>query len=1098
MIRLIYGSHGSGKTTALLRDIAKDTADGIHTFLIVPEQESVQSERSTLEHLPPSSQLHLEVVNFSRLYNRVCREYGGLSYRYVTSPIKHLLMWQNLRELAPLLEHYGSSTQDSSLCELMLSARNECRASGLMPNDLEEAAKKLEKDSLLAKRLRDLALITASFDRLVEEQYSDSADDLCRLLDVLRTKSFFRGCHVYVDSFSSFTAVEHKILERIFATAENVTVTVPLPHPDYRDISTEGIQESHRRLLASAKLHGGNETVVLRKNYRTESATLSYLSESLWNMERTSGSEERYADGSIVMEICHTRYAEAEAAAAHVLELLRSGERCRDIVILARNPEQYEGIIEPAFEKNGIPYFFSQKTDLSSLPPVKLLLSALRIKQYHFQKNDVISHIKTGMYDFSSRDVDLFEEYVETWNLHGSRFGDEEWTMNPDGFAEELSPRGQSILLAANRVRARLYEILQTFFLLLDAAENVPDLCRAVYKYFTDLSLEDRLRALAEAEWKRGNQREAQVLHDVYGTLLHALADIATAMPEESVTTEEFSLILKTVFSQTDIGTIPTSVDEVVIGSAAMLRPANPKYVLLLGLCEGEFPAAVGERGLFSWGDRDILSELGVELSSNQSVQSSDELMYVHRAMSAPSHGLYLFTHTSDLNGKQKTPSLPFNRVKALFSNLEPHTYIGDDLSYLAGAPRSAIAHARALDGTAEGNALAYALEEHLPMARSLTTRSASESACHISKETAHELMGGSVRFSSSRFESYVSCPFQYYCTYVLALREKKQATFRASHMGTFIHYILEHLLRSAITEREDGSFPDDEELIRMTEQTVEDYIERICPRELRSSRRLGHLYTRLKRLSLLMVRNIVEEFSHSAFRPAFFELKTNGRDGNPSPMEFVLEDGCRVSFSGIIDRVDLLKRDGQVFVRVVDYKTGSKVFSLDDVAHGINVQMLLYLFTLCRNRDTFFSERVGLPPDEGLTPAGVVYLSANVPVIQAEDYDSEEEVLKKAGDSLKRSGLLLHDTDILRAMNDELSPGFLAGIKQSKKDGSLSGDALCTEDGFTQLYQQIEDTVKRITARMRDGQADAAPLTYGGKDPCAYCNMKPICRKTK
>ena len=1095
MIRLIYGPYGSGKTTAILREIAKDTAKGIHTFLIVPEQESVQSERATLEHLPPSAQLHLEVVNFSRLYNLVCREYGGLSYRYATSPVKHLLMWQNLRELAPILEHYGASAEDPALCDLMLSARSECRASGLTPKDLEVTAGKLDKDSPLAKRLRDLALIHASFDRLLAEQYSDSADDLCRLLDLLKTKPFFEGCHVYVDSFSSFTAVEHRILERIFATAEKVTVTVPLPRPDYRDLSTEGIEESHRRLLASAKAQGGHETLILRNRFHTESATLTYLSDALWNME-CGREEKKFSDGSIVMEVCDTRYSEAEAAASHILELLRRGERCRDIVVLTRNPEQYRGILEPALEKNGIPYFFSQKTDLSTLPPVKLLLSALRIKQYHWQKNDVISHVKTGMYDFSTRSLDLFEEYVETWNLHGSRFSEEEWTMNPDGFAEEISPRGQSILLAANEVRSGLFEILQRFFLLLDASEKVPELCRAVYKYFCDLSLEDRLNRLAEAEWKRGNRKEARVLRDVYGILLSALADVATAMPEESVTTEEFSLILKTVFSETDIGTIPTSVDEVVIGSAAMLRPASPKYVFLLGLCEGEFPAAVSDNGIFSWGDRDTLSALGMELSTNHSVQSSDELMYVHRAMSAPSHGLYLFTFTSELNGRAKSPSLPFNRVKALFSNLEPHTYVGSDLSYLVGAPRSAIAHARALAGTEEGEALTLALSHHLPKASALTHASASEPDCHVSEEVAQELMGKAVRFSSSRFESYVSCPFAYYCTYVLGLREKKQATFRASNMGTFIHYILEHLLRAAVTESEDGALPDDETLIRMTEETVAEYVERICPKELRESRRLRHLYTRLKRLSLLMVRNIVEEFSHSTFRPAFFELNTNGRDGNPSPMEFVLEDGCRVSFAGIIDRVDLLRRDGEVFVRVVDYKTGSKVFSLDDVAHGINVQMLLYLFTLCRNRDPAFAERVGLPEDGSLTPAGVVYLSANIPVIQAEDYGSEEEVLRKAGDSLKRSGLLLNDIDVLRAMNDELSSGFLAGIKQSKKDGSLSGDALCGADGFLALYGQIEETIKTITAKMRGGQADASPLTYGGKDPCSYCNMKPICRK--
>ena len=252
---------------------------------------------------------------------------------------------------------------------------------------------------------------------------------------------------------------------------------------------------------------------------------------------------------------------------------------------------------------------------------------------------------------------------------------------------------------------------------------------------------------------------------------------------------------------------------------------------------------------------------------------------------------------------------------------------------------------------------------------------------------------------------------------------------------------------------------------------------------------------TRLKRLSLLMVRNIVEEFSKSEFTPAFFELNTNGKDGNPAPMQFVLKDQTRVSFSGIIDRVDVLKKDGEVYIRIVDYKTGTKQFSLEDVRHGINIQMLLYLFTLCRQTDTDFCKALGLQEGQSPTPAGVVYLSANIPVIQSEDYESESDILEQASDSLKRSGLLLNDEEILYAMNEDLSSHFLAGIKRNK-DGDLVGSALTDRESFRTLYDQILDTVETITQKLRGGVADATPIPYKGKDPCAYCTMKPICRR--
>lgn len=1096
MITFVFGGYGSGKTTAILDSICRDTEKGTHTFLIVPEQETVQFEHTTLTGLPLRSQLVLEVLNFSRLYNRVCRQYGGIAYRYITSPIRHLLMWQNLRELAPLLEVYGDLAQrDSSLSEMMLSTLNECKANGITPEQLEGAAKKSRENPHLAMRLRDMALIFSSFERLVSQNYSDSSDDLMRLYEILCEKRFFKGTNVYVDSFTSFTALEHRILERIFSQADNVTVSIPLPDPEYKDISTAGIRGSLEKLLGYAELHGGYRTVVLRENRRTASPTLAYLSKNLWRMDLTDGQGVVHNDGSVHMEICDTPYAEAEAAAGHVLELLRSGERCRDIVVLMRKPEQYRGIIDRAFARNEIPFFFSEKTDLCTLPPVQLLLSALRIKQYHWRKDDIISHIKTGMYDFSDRSGDLFEEYVSTWHIQGARFTDQDWTMNPDGFTDRLSERGISILNAANEIRRRLTDVLERFFILLDAAEDIPNMCRAVYQYFSDIDLEKRLSRMAEKERSLGHLKEAKEMEALYGIILNALADIASAMSEECATAEEFSVILRTVFTRTEIGSIPTSMDEVTIGSAAMLRVSNPKYVFILGLCEGEFPSHVHDMGLFTSGERNTLTELGIELSSDDEIRSSDELMYVQRAFSAPSEGLYLFTSVAELNGRGRNPSLPFNRVRAMLPDVIPHRFVGYDLRYLAGAPRSAAAHLRTLKHSAEGQALREVLKEYFSKAESMSTASASQPECQIDPQITETLFGENIRLSSSRFETYIECPFNYYCTYILGLREKKHADFRASSMGSFVHYILEQLIRFAVAGTEDRAFPDDEELIRMTELKVEEYIQRICPSELQASLRLRHLYLRLKRLALLMVRNIVEEFSHSRFQPVFFELPTNGRDGNPSPMEICLDGGGRVSFSGVIDRVDILKRDDEIYVRIVDYKTGSKSFSIDDVERGINIQMLLYLFTLCRNSASEFSRKLGLMDGKTLNPAGVVYLSANIPVLQAEGYENEEELLAQASKALKRSGLLLNDEDILLAMNSELSPQFLAGIKKNK-DGLLVGSALADRADFQSIYDKIEAVIKNITEELRGGIADAVPMTANGKNPCSYCHMKPICRR--
>ena len=289
MIEFIYGTYGSGKTTRILQQIADDTGKGKKCFLIVPDQEALSYERLSLSALPNDTQLKLEILGFSRLYNRVCREYGGLSYSYLTKPMRSLLMWKTLRDLSPLLIEYKNNS-DPALTDLMLSALGELKAAGISASALENAQKKLPSDSTLANRLSDLSLIYSCFDNFVSEKYSDSSDDLSRLRDILREHSFFEGTNVYIDSFTSFTAVEHQIIELIFKSADSTVITLPLSDLGEREISEESISRSLEKLRRSAERCGGAKETLLAVNMRANSEALSYLSKNLWKMEKNEKS----------------------------------------------------------------------------------------------------------------------------------------------------------------------------------------------------------------------------------------------------------------------------------------------------------------------------------------------------------------------------------------------------------------------------------------------------------------------------------------------------------------------------------------------------------------------------------------------------------------------------------------------------------------------------------------------------------------------------------------------------------------------------------------------------------------------------------------
>lgn len=1090
MIRFIYGDHGKEKTNRILDMIKNDTQNGVRTFLIVPDQEALQAERLTLSALPSSSQLNLEVLGFSRLYNRVCREYGDITYSYATKPIRYLLAWKTLRELKGTLEILSATgNKDVALEDIVLSTISELKANGITDADLESAAEKLKDISpMLSSKASDLAAIYAHFNLSLSEKYSDSADDLSRLYDVLCKNDFFKNSNVYFDSFTSFTSVQHKIIERIFKSANNVTITVPSKKDELLRIDSKSILNSVTKLLSDAREISEPIEEEISKNDEFKSKVLRHISKNIWNLGAPI-SEINEDDDSVILEICDTPYSEAEAVAAHIRALLSEGARCRDIVVIARDAENYRGIIDQALKKSNIPFYFSNASSLYSTAAVKFIVSALKIKLYNFRKNDVISHIKTNLCNVDRRDAYLFEEYVNTWNINGASAYDEEWTMNPDGFSSRISERAKEILAAANRVRASLFPPLQKLFVRLDASETVDGICRALYDYLVENQLESKLHELALRAKERNDLKEVQETSRLYATIINVLAEIGTALNGEKATTEEFISIIKSVCDKTELNTIPTSIDEVTIGSANILRLSEPKYVFVLGLCEGKFPASVKDNGIFSNADKTILSNVNVSFDSNAESRASDELMYVKKCFSAPTRRLYAFTHSSEINGSKCFKSLAFSRLE-LLTGKKGHVYLESDFDYLVSAPKNASMNLRSIRDPEKKNALSKALAPHIKDIDKFSLEPIKTKECNVS---ANPING---TLSASSFETYVKCPFNHFCRYTLGLREKKTASFGMDNVGTFIHAVLENVIKTLVPTSAEELPVSDEDISKLIDETVEGYLKTVLPSQLLVSKRLSHLYLRLKKLSILLAKNIIKEFASSDFYPAAFELRINKYDAPVAPLTFTLNSGTQIRFNGIVDRVDLYKKDSVVYVRVVDYKTGTKEFKLDELKYGLNTQMLLYLYAICKNGKKFIQTVTNEDEITDIIPFGVTYLSSNISALKLTEYTSDEEITAVAEEKLSRSGIALNDLDLLTAANHELDPAFLLGVKLSQT-GTPTGKALVSSDKFKEIFEELDSVITKIANNLEDGVITAKPIK-SASSPCEYCTSKPICRNVQ
>ena len=1017
MLRLISGPSGAGKTEHLTKCIEADIAGGVRSFLLIPEQQAYISERDLAARLPKNAGLYFEVVSFSGLAEKLFCEYGGVTTESVSGAVSSLLMWHTLATLSPLLQQYGKSAEgDLTLTNLMLSAIAEMRAGGISAQALEDAAAQMEEGSALQKKLSDLALIDATYHAKIEECFgSDPSDKLLRLSALLQEHRYFENCNVYIDSFTSFTVPEYAVLLQILGQASSVTVSLctdgvnsKLPH--FLSVSDTARQLSHLADRTDVTV----ESITLPAALREKPQALAVLGENLW---RFSASQKPLShDTSVRLSIAANIYEEAEAAALQICELVVSqGMRYGDIAVVVRDLDAYRGILDAAMERHDIPYFFSERTDLSSKPIFRLILSALRAVSRNWRQSDVIALLKTGLCGTSLRDAAMFEEYVETWHIGGRRFLDDVWSMNPDGLTTERSPRADEILDAANRVRRQLMAPLATLAASLRASRRLEDRCRALYDYLAAINLPAMLASRAKEELALGQVREASESLRLYSTLLETLTTLCRLLPDCELSVEDFIAALTLVFGNADLGSVPTTQDSVVIGSADTLRVENVRASILLGLCEGEFPRAVSDDGILTEADKEALEEYGVILQSRERLRSSEELFYVYRAMSKPSEFLSLMTHAKQTDGSLRTPSLAFNRVAFLLDKKPEVIDFGE------------IRRARALPTSED-------------LEKPLQAPAATERV--------------SLRLSQSKIQAFVLCPYRYFSTYGLKLRERKDSQPNYADDGTFLHYVFEHFLRASLTDDGKLELPSPDDVEPMADRIIADYIGEVCPFPAESmDNRLLHLYARLRRLALKMLHEILGEIRTGLFVPTYFEKGIGTRDeGSLPPVRLTLANGSSVLLSGKIDRVDIFESDEKLYFRVVDYKSGKHTFSLDEVRSGIDIQLILYLFALS-----------GAMPDS--TPAGAAYLFAST---------------EKGVTEIKRSGLLLDDDAVSSAINGQADAPYTKGLTKQ------------TFEEMQQLQSEMQDAVRSVAERILSGEAQKTP----SEKACAFCPVRADCNR--
>lgn len=1070
MLKLLLGRAGTGKTTEILGTMARE-GERRPQLLIVPEQHSHDAERQLCAVGGNGVSLCAEVLSFTRLASRVFSVAGGLAEPVLDAGGRLLLMDVALKAVEDRLKVYVRPSRKPPFLTQLAATVDECKGANISPERLFEVAGQVEGES--GDKFYDLALICGAYEAYCEQRGADPRDKLTRLARALEGCPWGEGRDIYLDGFTDFTVQERQVLEKLVGQANSVTVALTCDGMagDEEDVFGPA-RRTARRLLELAKRMGVESEVRVRSEKGAAVARgIARVEEHLFEavlpvFEETPEGVELYRAMS--------PYSEVERAAAELARLVREeGYRYRDLAVTARSMEVYGPLITLIFPRYGLPVFLGGMDDVLQKPILTLVTGALDAVAGEYRYEDVFRYLKTGLTDLSRDEVDRLENYVLKWDIKGSRWTQAgEWNMHPEGYGGVWNETLKARVVELDGLRRRVAEPLER---LRRAKEKTGEgLALALYGFLEEIDLPRRLLERG-AELRQGGEAAlAAEYEQLWKLLCGALEQCAQLLGETGMDWEEFARLFKLVLSQYQVGAIPVSLDRVAAGEMPRLAHKHCKVLYLLGADDGAIPAVAPSPGLLVDEDRSLLAAFGLESAPRLTDKLWREMTIVYETCALPSDRLIVSYALAGEDGGKGQPSFLVKKLRQLFPGLVPL----DERSLEKDFRMTALRPALELAGLRPG--LGRALKE-VPGCAPLVERmerAATMERGSLTRPTVEALYGRHVPMSASRMDKYKSCHFSYFMQYGLGAKARKGAEFAATDYGTFVHYVLENVLR----ERKGREVPGREQVSAVVKRYVEEQLGGLAG----ETARFRYLFRRLEKTVYAVVKNVCEELENSEFQPVAFELGF-GKKGELPPVELTV-DGVTLSVSGVVDRVDAWEKDGRLYLRVVDYKTGRKSFDLTDVWNGLGLQMLLYLFTLTEDGKTLFGDRE-------LVPAGVLYLPARDLPVGGSRTMTEEERQKKVDEQLRRKGLVLDDEAVLSAM-ERGEEGFRFLPLKMKKSGEIGGEALVSAERLGKLERHTRQILRDIAAELAAGNIAADPFWQGPQhNACQWCEYAAACQ---
>lgn len=961
-----------------------------------------------------------------------------------------------------------------------------------------------------------------------------------------------KGKTFWLDGFVDFTPQQLKIIRCLLEQGEKVTVNLLGDVAEVEEVLQGALIDFEEQLFAPML-----KTASILKDLqeRTKSTfVLEPVKEAFQVRNQPLAHVERYLfankkaefEGDVgetlhVMKAETTR-SEVEWMASEILKLVKEqGYRYRDIMVVARNFSSYQSNIQSIFKRYEIPFFMTKKTNIMEKPVISVVNTVFQVVNYQFNYLEMFRYLKTGFANLSQKDVDLLEEYVLLWGISGKQWK-KPFEKHPDSFSGVVK-KGDGRLEYLEKLRQK---VMEPFLLLPKSDEvcTVAEHCEKLYAFVKTIKLYEKMQYRKENYAKENDLLQSQEYAQLWEILCRCLEQCHRLLGECSMDFKEFSKVFHMMLSQCSVSAIPATLDQVMVGEVTRLKHRRSKVVIWLGAEDSVVPTMSNSGGLFTDADRKVLEEVGDEEGSPVVLnQSEEKLLYretttAYEICALASEKLYFSYGKLRDKGGKGTPCFFVEHLLEMFGE-EILQNEPENGAFRLLAPAAALEHSDAYPFVTE-------VLSHYEKWKVLAENVEQSKRWHwekLSEEGVAYLYGDHVTLSATRVQTINSCAFMHFMNYGIKARPRKLAEFDALEYGTFIHSVLETLLseKNRVGHQEVITFNEVERMMGKVLSLLKQYLENQGT-ALEDNARSTYLFKRLENDITFMVMEACEELNASKFAylrgEEPFLLKEEDLFGYSPRTE-----GIKLSYKGTIDRIDGWAYEGEPnqgktgktdtkgadgdnvddndgngqgsttvptnYIRVIDYKTGKKSWSLQEFFMGLQVQLpLYYMVALLKGPDIFksddlYDEAGFLMTNHKKNPcdgAGFCYFPAREVVVSGQSWDSLLRIKRTQRSELKRKGAYPQKNHVIRGL--DRTGCYVPAVYKNEDDFYISSTTSKDPAAKTVLSQKsiqlLLDAVKQNLWQLSDslgsGFVGENPYKLAKDTPCKYCDYKKAC----